>query len=52
MDTMDIGLQVLLELNGTPYSFESAEQLLEDFFNEVTKRIQSAVLDSRGKDHG
>ena len=37
---------------GTPYSFESAEQLLEDFFNEVTKRIQSAVLDSRGKDHG
>ena len=33
---MDIGLQVLLELNGTSCSFESAEQLLEDFFNEVT----------------
>ena len=46
---MDIGLQVLLELNGndpgTPYSFESAEQLLEDFFNEVTKRIQSDIFD-------
>ena len=30
---------------GTPYSFESAEQLLEDFFTEVTKRIQSDVFD-------
>ncbi len=30
---------------GTPYSFESAEQLLEDFFNEVTKRLQSDILD-------
>ena len=44
---MDIGLQVLLELNGTEYTEE-----LEDFFNEVTKRIQSGIFESRGKEHG
>ena len=37
---------------GTPYTFESAEQLLEDFFNEVTKRIQSGVFESRDNEHG